>query len=188
SATLRLPHSSRCAASAASATTSTSAKSAVDAPVQAEPDRSGVLALSSIDPVGCTQRLRRPVDVPSQVVVSSWLAKPYWRCGPASTSASPDASGPNTPIEVSAPLSAQPGSSPAGSGSGAASSAGPASRAAASAAATSSSSGARAVTAALELATPAATPPSTATNATTVTRPDVVCPFVVIVELAQRST
>jgi hypothetical protein len=44
------------------------------------------------------------------------------------------------------------------------------------------------VTAALELATPAATPPSTATNAITVTRPEVVWPLVVIVELAQRST
>ena len=44
------------------------------------------------------------------------------------------------------------------------------------------------MTAALELTTPAAMPPSTATNAITVTCPDVVCPLVVIVELAQRST
>ena len=28
------------------------------------------------DPVGCTQRRRMPVEVPSQVVVISWLAKP----------------------------------------------------------------------------------------------------------------
>ena len=47
---------------------------------------------------------------------------------------------------------------------------------------------AAAVTAALELATPAATPPSTATKAITVTRPEVVCPLVVIVEFAQRRT
>jgi hypothetical protein len=43
------------------------------------------------------------------------------------------------------------------------------------------------VTATLESATPAATPPSTATSATTVTEPSVLCPLVVIVELAQRS-
>ncbi len=34
--------------------------------------------------------------------------------------------------------------------------------------------------------TPAATPPWTSTNAITVTRPDVLWPLVVIVELAQR--
>ena len=57
-------------ASAASATTSTSVKSAVELPVHAEPSRSGVLTLSSIEPVGCTHRLRTPVDVPSQTVLS----------------------------------------------------------------------------------------------------------------------
>ena len=63
-------------ASLASATTSTSAKSAVEAPVHAELVRSGVLTLSSIDPVGWTQRRRTPAEVPNQTVVTSWLAKP----------------------------------------------------------------------------------------------------------------
>ena len=39
---------------------------AVERPVHAEPSRSGVLTLSSIEPVGCTHRRRTPVDVPSQ--------------------------------------------------------------------------------------------------------------------------
>ena len=42
--------------------------------------------------------------------------------------------------------------------------------------------------AALVLAVPVAVPPSTASIAITETRRDVVCPFVVIVEFAQRST
>ena len=55
---------------------STSVKSAVDAPAHAEEARSAVLTFSSTDPVGCTQRRRMPVEVPSQVVTISWLAKP----------------------------------------------------------------------------------------------------------------
>jgi hypothetical protein len=51
-------------------------KSAVDTPVQADPARSAVLTFSSTEPVGCTHRLRTPVDVPSQVVVTSCEAKP----------------------------------------------------------------------------------------------------------------
>ena len=184
----RSPHCSRWAVSAASDTTSTSVKSAVDAPTQDEPDRSRLLVLSSTEPVGCTQRRRTPVDVPSHTVVRSWLAKPYCRCGPARTSASPSTRRPNTPIEVSAASSSHPVSAPLGSGSGMASCAGPASRAAASAARTRSASCAGSVTAALELTTPAAVPPSTYTTAITVSRQDVVCPFVVIVELAHRST
>ena len=85
---------------------------------------------------------------------------------------------------VTAAGSAQAASSAVGSGSGAASSAGPASRAAASAAATSTAGSVGSA----EPTTPAATPPSTATNAITVTRVAVLCPFVVMVELAQRST
>ena len=160
----------------------------MDAPTQAEPDRSGVFALSSTEPVGCTQRRRTPADVPSQVVTSAWLANPYCRCGPASTSARPPANPPNTPIEVSAASSSQVVSPVVGPGRSAASRAGPASRAEASAARTRSASCAGSVIATPDATTPAAVPPSTATTATTVTCVAVVCPFVVIVELAQRST
>jgi hypothetical protein len=74
--TRRRPQSSREVASAARATTSTSVKSTVERPVHAELSRSGVLTFSSIEPVGCTHRLRTPVDVPSQTVLTSWEAKP----------------------------------------------------------------------------------------------------------------
>ena len=127
------------------------------------------MAFSSTEPVGWTQRRRMPVDVPSQTVVISWLANPYCRFGPASTSARSPANRPNTRMEVSAAGSLHDGSSPVGWSRGMASRAGPASRAADSAARTRSSSCAAAVTATLELTTPAAMPPSTATNATTVT-------------------
>ena len=43
------------------------AKSAVDIPVHADPSSCGVLTLSSIDPVGCTHRLRTPVEVSQNV-------------------------------------------------------------------------------------------------------------------------
>ncbi len=167
---------------------STSLKSRVERPAHADLVRSGDLALSSSVPFGWSCRSRSPVDVPTYVDTSSWLAKPYSSRPPAraraKASPSAGAKSANTAEEVSAGASVNSGDRATPVTSGCASSAGPAPRAAASAARTRGSSSS-AVTADRDT-TPEAVPSLPSTVATTVRVRPRVTPFVVSALPAQR--
>ncbi len=163
-------------------------KSRVARPAHADRLRSGDLAFSSSVPLGWSCRSRSPVDVPTYVEVSSWLAKPYSSRPPARAraNASPraGAKSANTADDVSAGASVKSGDAGTSVTRGCASSAGPAPRAAASAARTRGSSSSL-VTAERET-TPDAVPSRPSTVATTVSVRPRVTPFVVSALPAHR--